>query len=221
MSLSSLLSEIHSCTACEHELPLRPRPIVQVHGDARILIVSQAPGRKAHESGRPFSDPSGERLRSWMGISRDDFYDPRSTAIVPMGFCFPGSGANGDLGPRPECAPLWRDRLLGELTRVQLTVIVGSYALAWHWPDATRSVTSAVSAWREHWPALVPLPHPSPRNNRWLSDNPWFEHDVVPALRTRVATVLGAARDGTPAEGAPRLHGSAPATSTRAAPGAG
>ena len=189
-SATSLFNEVRRCTICAEHLPLGPRPIFQLHPQARILIAGQAPGRKVHESGVPFSDASGDRLRQWLGMTPEVFYDPKQIALVPMGFCFPGTGKAGDLPPRPECAPAWREKLLRQLKHLKLTLVIGQYALAWHLPDAGESVTSAVQSWREHWPDTVPLPHPSPRNNMWLRRNPWFEKELLPQLRARVAKVL-------------------------------
>jgi uracil-DNA glycosylase len=163
-----------------------------MHPSARILIAGQAPGRKVHETGVPFNDASGERLRAWLGISRDVFYDEKQVAILPMGFCFPGTGKSGDLPPRPECAPAWRAPLLASLKNLQLTLVIGQYALAYHLPKAGATLTDAVLAWRDHWPRVVPLPHPSPRNNLWLKRNPWFEMELLPELRVRVAQLLAA-----------------------------
>ena len=188
--LPSLLADVRSCTRCAADLPLGPRPVVQVDRRARVLIVGQAPGSKVHESGIPFDDASGDRLRAWTGIDRAAFYDPERVAIVPMGFCFPGTGPSGDLPPRPECAPLWRRRILDQLEDVRLTLVIGRYAQQYHLPDAGGSVTETMLAWRDHWPDVVPLPHPSPRNNRWLKTNPWFDAELVPVLRQRVAAVL-------------------------------
>ncbi len=193
MQTTTLLDDVRKCTICKAHLPLGPRPIVQMHPHAQILIAGQAPGRKAHISGVPFDDASGDRLRDWMGISRESFYNPQLVAILPMGFCYPGTGASGDLPPRPECAPAWRGSLLSHLTRVKLTLIIGHYAQAYHLPGARRSVTGAVLAWQGYWPKVIPLPHPSPRNNVWLRRNPWFESDLLPQLRTRVAELLAAA----------------------------
>ena len=189
-SLNSLLAEVRSCVRCAEHLPLGPRPVVQVHASARILIAGQAPGRKVHETGVPFDDASGDRLREWLGVSTAVFYDERQVAILPMGFCFPGTGSAGDLAPRPECAPAWRAVLLSRLTGIQLTLVIGQYAQAYHLPDTASSVTEAVRGWRRNWPDIIPLPHPSPRNNLWLKRNPWFNEELVPALRIRVSEVL-------------------------------
>ncbi|MGA0023650.1 MAG: uracil-DNA glycosylase family protein [Burkholderiales bacterium] len=187
-----LLRQVRACTLCAQHLPHGVRPVLQFHRDARILIAGQAPGRKVHESGVPFDDTSGERLREWMGVSHDDFYDHRKIAILPMGFCYPGTGKSGDLPPRPECAPAWRGPLLAALQRLKLTLVIGSYAQAWHLGGDAANVTAAVQEWRSHWPERVPLPHPSPRNNIWLKRNPWFEAELLPRLRARVARVLQA-----------------------------
>lgn len=189
-TLSELLGEVRACTLCVPDLPHGPRPVLQAGEGARILVAGQAPGRAVHESGIPFDDPSGDRLRSWMGVDRAIFYDPSVVAILPMGFCYPGTGSSGDLPPRPECAPAWRRALLDRLPAVELTLVLGRYALDWHLGAGRRRVTDVVKAWRDRWPALLPLPHPSPRNNRWLKKNPWFEAEVVPALRGRIAELL-------------------------------
>lgn len=189
-SLNSLLAEVRGCVRCAEHLPLGPRPVLQVHASARILIAGQAPGRKVHETGVPFDDASGDRLREWLGVSTAVFYDERQVAILPMGFCFPGTGSAGDLAPRPECAPAWRAVLLSRLTGIQLTLVIGQYAQAYHLPDTASSVTEAVRGWRRNWPGIIPLPHPSPRNNLWLKRNPWFNEELVPALRIRVSEVL-------------------------------
>lgn len=189
-SFTTLLRDVRRCTICAEHLPLGPRPILQLHPQARILVAGQAPGRKVHGSGVPFDDASGDRLREWLGLSAEVFYDPRRVAILPMGFCYPGTGKAGDLPPRPECAPEWRDRLLRHLINLKLTLVIGQYAQAYHLPNADGSVTDTVKSWRKHWPSVVPLPHPSPRNNIWLKRNPWFEKELVPRLRKRAARVL-------------------------------
>lgn len=189
-TLASLLTEVRACTLCAAHLPLGPRPVLQMQASARILIAGQAPGRKVHESGIPFDDASGDRLRTWLGVSRDVFYDARHIAILPMGFCFPGTGTSGDLPPRPECAPAWRAPLLSHLKNLQLTLVLGQYALAYHLPEAGGTLTEGVQAWRRYWPHVVPLPHPSPRNTPWLRRHPWFENELVPLIQTRVAEIL-------------------------------
>lgn len=197
--LPTLLDRVRSCTLCARHLPHGPRPIVQIDSKARILVAGQAPGRRVHESGVPFDDPSGDRLRDWLGLTRDEFYDPAVLAILPMGFCYPGTGSSGDLPPRPECAPAWREELLGHLPELALTLVIGRYALDWHLDAGSRTVTSVVRGWRDRWPDVVPLPHPSPRNRRWVKKNPWFEAELLPALRGRVAEVRGEGR-ATPEE---------------------
>ena len=192
-SFPSLLGEVRRCTICSVHLPLGPRPILQLHPQARILVAGQAPGRKVHESGVPFADASGDRLREWLGVTPEVFYNPKQVAILPMGFCFPGTGRAGDLPPRPECAPAWREKLLRHLGDLKLTLVIGRYAQAYHLSDAVESVTSTVQSWRKRWPSVVPLPHPSPRNNIWLRRNPWFEEELLPQLRARVAEVLQSA----------------------------
>ena len=187
---SSLLTEVRACTICEADLPHGPRPVLQLHPKARILVAGQAPGRKVHDSGVPFDDASGNRLREWLGVSREVFYDPEQIAILPMGFCFPGSGKSGDLPPRPECAPAWREQLLGTLRHLEVTFVVGRYAQAYHFGEASSSLTELVKSWRTYWPLTVPLPHPSPRNNQWLRRNPWFEVELLPVVRKRVSEVL-------------------------------
>lgn len=173
------------------DLPLGPKPVLQIDPRARILIAGQAPGRRAHASGIPFDDVSGERLRAWLGIDRASFYDAARVAIVPMAFCFPGTGRGGDLPPPPLCARTWRRRLLALLPEIGLTVLLGRYALDWHLGATAANLTETVADWRRHWPALLPLPHPSPRNGVWLKRNPWFETEVLPPLRARVRELLG------------------------------
>jgi len=189
--LQSLLAEIRQCRECEAHLPCGPRPILAASKEARILIVGQAPGIRVHESGIPWNDPSGERLRDWMSISSEDFYDESKVAIVPMGFCYPGMGKSGDLPPRKECSELWHDRLFAQLTNVELTLVIGRYAQDYRLGKGVRpTLTETVKSWKEFRPANLVLPHPSPRNNRWLRNNPWFLDEVVPYLRRRVKKLL-------------------------------
>ncbi len=180
---SQLIQSVRQCRICEESLPLGPRPVIQVDPKAKILIAGQAPGRRVHESGIPFDDPSGDRLRDWMGISRVTFYDPTQIAILPMGFCYPGTGKSGDLPPRPECAPTWRQQLLDSLPHIALTLVIGQYAQRWHLGNTDRNLTETVRAWRDYGPSIIPLPHPSPRNNIWLSRNPWFAESLLPSLK--------------------------------------
>lgn len=189
----ALLAEVRACTLCAKVLPHSPRPVLQYHPQARILIVGQAPGSRVQASGVPFDDASGKRLREWMGVNRETFYDRTRVALLPMGFCYPGTGKSGDLAPRRECAPAWRERLLAGLVNIQLTLVVGQYAKAWHLPEsAALNITDTVKAWRAYGRAILPLPHPSPRNNIWLTKNPWFSADVVPDLQQRVRNILQA-----------------------------
>ncbi|MBA5775892.1 uracil-DNA glycosylase family protein [Stappia sp. F7233] len=189
--IEGLLRDVRACTLCAG-LPLGPRPILQAAEGARILIAGQAPGRKAHERGLPFDDASGDRLRAWLGVDRDTFYDASKIAILPMGFCFPGTGKSGDLPPRPECAPQWRRTLLDALENVELTLVIGQYAQAWHLgARQSDNLTKTVQDWRSFWPQLLPLPHPSPRNLRWFKQNPFFETDILPVLQDRVKSLIG------------------------------
>ena len=187
---ADLINAARSCTLCAGNLPHAPRPVFQLRPTARILIAGQAPGRKVHETGLPFNDASGDRLRDWLGVSRAEFYDPDRVAIVPMGFCYPGTGKSGDLPPRPDCAPAWRAALLALLTELRITLVIGKYAQDYHF-ERRLPVTERVRLWRRHWPQRIPLPHPSPRNNLWLRRNPWFEAELVPALQQRVREILG------------------------------
>ena len=189
-SLTHLLRDVRACRICEEHLVDGVRPIVQVAARAKIVIIGQAPGRKVHESGVPWDDPSGVRLRSWLGLTPEQFYDPNNVAIIPMGFCFPGNGTSGDLPPRPECAPTWHDELLSHLSSERLDVIIGRYAQDRYIETNEKTLTAVVEKWRDHLPNRIVMPHPSPRNRRWLSQNPWFETDAVPHLQRRVAEVL-------------------------------
>ena len=196
-ALTPLVKEIRACRICVERprgapLPHEPRPVFQASKAARLAIFGQAPGKRVHESGRPFTDPSGDRLRDWMGVDEKIFYDPKRLAIVPMGFCFPGYDAKGsDLPPRKECAEAWRERLMAALPNIETAILVGGYAQKWHLgPKAGKSITETVSRWRDHAPAFFATPHPSWRNNAWLKKNPWFESDLLPVLRKRVAALV-------------------------------
>lgn len=190
-ALETLLDDIRACRLCADTLPLGPRPVVAASASARILIIGQAPGTKVHESGVPWNDPSGDRLRDWMAVDRETFYDTGRIALMPMGFCYPGRmPRGGDAPPRPECAPAWHERLLALLPAVELTLLVGSYAQARYAHDGRkRSMTDTVRSFADYLPDRLPLPHPSWRTNGWQRRNPWFDSEVLPALRARVASL--------------------------------
>lgn len=197
--LDRLTAEIRACRLCIESpqgraLPHEPRPVFRVSQTARICIAGQAPGTRVHASGTPFTDPSGDRLRAWMGVTPDEFYDVSRIAIVPMGFCFPGLDAKGgDLPPRRECAPRWRAPLFEMMPQIELVLAIGQYAQAWHLgPSRRKSLTETVAAWEAFYPRCIPLPHPSWRNNAWLGKNPWFEEELLPVLKRDVRRLLGA-----------------------------
>ncbi|MEM9108329.1 MAG: uracil-DNA glycosylase family protein [Pseudomonadota bacterium] len=200
-----MVSRIRTCRECSENpvgnaLPHDPRPVLQVSPNARLCISGQAPGTRVHKSGRPFTDPSGDRLRSWMGIGKETFYDAERLAIVPMGFCFPGlDGKGGDLPPRKECRTLWHDALFAELPKIEMILVIGQYAQAYHLGTMRKkSLTETVGSWQEYFnaaaamgkPKVLPLPHPSWRNNAWLRKNPWFESDLLPVLKQEVARLI-------------------------------
>jgi len=191
--LDLLLSDIRQCQLCAEHLPLGPRPVVRAAPEARIMIIGQAPGTRVHASGIPWDDPSGDRLRQWLGVTKDEFYDESLFAIMPMGFCYPGKGKSGDLPPRKECAPQWHDAVWQHLPNIQLTLLIGQYAqqhyLAPEILKQYKTLTERVRRWEELIPERLVLPHPSPRNQLWLKKNSWFEDDVVPWLQQRVAAV--------------------------------
>lgn len=191
LTLSTLTKEIRSCNICAEYFEHEPRPIVQLNPMARILIAGQAPGQVVQRTGIPFNDASGDRLRDWMGVTREVFYTDHAIAILPMCFCYPGSNKNGDRPPRKECAEAWRHQVIALLPNIRLTLLVGSYAMDWHLKDRTKiNLTETVKAWKEYLPEYLPLPHPSPRNNIWLKKNPWFESIVLPELKNRIKNVL-------------------------------
>ena len=194
MSLETVLADIRACRACEGELPHEPRPVVRVAPTTRLLICGQAPGRKVHESGLPFDDASGDRLRDWLGIDRETFYGHPVIGVAAMAFCFPGTNPKGgDFPPPARCAALWRPRLIGALPKVELTLLVGGYAQRWALGERARGpMTDTVAAWRDFLPGYLPTPHPSWRNTAWLRRNPWFEDEAVPYLRARVSDMLAA-----------------------------
>ncbi|QYJ02788.1 uracil-DNA glycosylase family protein [Nocardioides panacisoli] len=190
MTLAPLLAEIAACRICADALPHQPRPVVRAGAAARLLLVGQAPGRRVHESGVPWDDPSGRRLREWLDLDPADFYDPEQVALVPMGFCFPGSARSGDLPPRPECAPTWHPPLLAAMPDVGLRVLIGRHAVGRYWSGAQRALAEAVGAAAEADGDTLVLPHPSPRNQRWLAQHPWFVAEVLPLVRRRVHAAL-------------------------------
>ncbi|WP_105903391.1 uracil-DNA glycosylase family protein [Vibrio gangliei] len=189
-SFEQLIQQIDQCRLCAAHLADGCRPVVQAHPQAKILIIGQAPGRKVHQSGVPFDDASGDRLRTWLGIDKATFYDASQIAIMPMGFCFPGTGKNGDLPPRKECAPTWHHALLQQLPNIELIVLIGQYAQNYYLPDKPKTLTDTVKAWQQFAPRYLPLPHPSPRNNIWLKKNPWFESELIPQLQQTITRLL-------------------------------
>ena len=191
MSIEKLKESIRRCTICKEHLPLGPRPVVSFSSESRILIVGQAPGTKVHNSGIPWNDASGKRLRQWMNLSDEDFYDRSKIAIVPMGFCYPGRGKSGDLPPRKECAPEWHEQIMEYLPNLQLTLLIGQYAQNYYLEKRTkRTLTETVENFEEYLPLYFPLVHPSPRNQIWMKRNPWFEKSVVPVLQKKVKSIL-------------------------------
>lgn len=190
-ALDTLLADIRACRLCEAHLPLGPRPVLRASATARLLIVGQAPGTKVHASGVPWDDASGKRLRDWLQMTPEVFYDSARIAIVPMGFCYPGKAGAGDAPPRPECRATWHPRLLPLLDHVRLTLLIGQYAQAYFLRERRRAtLTATVAAYADYLPQFFALPHPSPRNIGWFKANPWFERDAVPALRARVREAL-------------------------------
>lgn len=193
--LPTLLREVRACQICAEHLPLEPRPVLSVGAKARVLLIGQAPGTRVHDTLVPWNDPSGDRLREWLGVDREQFYDSGEFGIMPMGFCYPGKGSSGDLPPRPECAATWHELLLAHMPPIRVTLLLGQYAIAHYLSDRGKSnLTETVRAWKSYRPRFVPLPHPSPRNNLWLKKNPWFTAEVVPYLRRRIKQALTAAR---------------------------
>lgn len=201
----ALVENIRQCRICienpiAKRLPHEPRPVLAVSQTAKICICGQAPGTRVHASGKPFTDPSGDRLRTWLGVDGTQFYDEEKIAIIPMGFCFPGQDAKGgDLAPRKECRKRWHDELFAAMPQIELLLVIGQYAMAYHLKDQRRAnLTDTVGAWRDYWyaadenshPRIMPLPHPSWRNNAWLKKNPWFELDVLPVLRQEITRLM-------------------------------
>ncbi|WP_179344545.1 uracil-DNA glycosylase family protein [Winogradskyella ursingii] len=190
--MDDLLRTISQCDICKAHLPLGPNPIVSAHKNSKIILLSQAPGRLAHQSSKAWNDPSGRQLREWLGVNDTQFYNPENFAILPIGFCYPGKAKTGDLPPRPECAPLWHNQILEKLQNVKLTLLIGAYAQKYYLKDKMkRTLTETVSSYEEYLPEYFPIPHPSPTNRFWKAKNPWFEELVVPELRKKVKKLLG------------------------------
>lgn len=186
-NMNQLLKEIRGCRICEKFLPLGPRPVLQASRISKVIIMAQAPGLKVHNTGIPWNDPSGEQLRNWLGITDKQFYNPELFGIIPMGFCYPGRGKNGDLPPRPECAPTWHPKLFELIEGDPLFLMIGQYAQRYYLKKSrNKNLTETVSHFEDYLPRFFPLPHPSPRNRLWQKRNPWFEHEVIPRLRSEV-----------------------------------
>jgi uracil-DNA glycosylase len=189
--MEDLLFKIRNCVICKAHLPLGPRPILTAHPDSKIVLISQAPGTKVHASGIPWDDAGGKQLRKWLGVTTDEFYDPKNFAIVPMGFCYPGRGNSGDLPPRPECAPQWHEQIWELMPNVELVILIGMYAQKYYLKkDAKKTLTETVDNYQDYLPNYYPLPHPSPRNRFWVTRNPWFEKEVVPNLKRVIQSTL-------------------------------
>lgn len=189
--MKELLTQIRCCTVCQKMLPFAPRPVVQAGAHAKIIIIGQAPGQKVQNSGIPWDDASGNELRRWLGVSKEQFYNEQLFALVPMGFCYPGKGTSGDLPPRPECAPLWHEQLLKQMKKVQLTILIGQYAQNYYLGDGLKAtLTDTVKHYKEYLPGYLPLVHPSPRNRIWQKKNEWFEKEVVPELQMIVKKII-------------------------------
>ncbi len=187
--MEDLLCKIRDCKVCAEHLPLGPNPIIEATINSKIVLISQAPGRVVHESGIAWKDQSGKKLREWLGVDEDTFYDPDNFAILPMGFCYPGKAKTGDLPPRKECAPLWHEEVWQEMENVKLKIIIGSYAASYYLGKQTK-LTEKVQNYKEYHPEFWPLPHPSPVNRFWRMKNPWFEEQVVPELQEKIAEIL-------------------------------
>ncbi|MCB0754308.1 MAG: uracil-DNA glycosylase family protein [Flavobacteriales bacterium] len=188
--MESLLSEIRNCTICSSHLSHGANPILAASANSRIVIVGQAPGSIVHRTGIPWDDKSGERLRSWLGVSEKEFYNKELFALIPMGFCYPGKGKSGDLPPRPECAPTWHHLVLDMMPNKELVLLIGNYAQQYYLKDAAQNtLTDTVRNYAQYLPTYLPLPHPSPRNNIWLKKNAWFEESVIPELRRRTNSI--------------------------------
>ncbi len=189
--LDNLLVQIRQCSLCEPDLPLGANPVIQASPTSKILVIGQAPGTRVHKTSIPWNDPSGDRLRQWLDMTRDQFYNADDIAIMPMGLCYPGKGRSGDLPPRKECAPMWHSKVIQQLPNLRMTLLIGQYAQRYYLPDRPGTLTETVKEWKRWAPRYFPLPHPSPRNTLWLRKNPWFEKELVPFLASEVHKVLG------------------------------
>jgi uracil-DNA glycosylase len=188
--MEKLLTEIRKCTVCKSYLPNKPRPIIQASSKSKILIIGQAPGQKVQDSGIPWDDKSGDELRRWLNVTKEQFYDSSLFALMPMGFCYPGKGTSGDLPPRPECAPLWHGKVLSQMKNIKLTILIGQYAQKFYLgKDFNPSITENIKNYKKFMPTYLPLVHPSPRNRIWQMKNPWFEKKIIPVLREKVKEV--------------------------------
>lgn len=189
--MQSLIDEILGCSICAAQLPLGTNPILAADETSKIILIGQAPGLKVHQNGIPWNDASGKRLRSWLNVSEDTFYNPKNIALVPMGFCYPGKGKSGDLPPRKECAEAWHEKLMSKMQQAELILLVGQYAQKYYLKEkAKRTLTETVAEYKSYLPDFFPLPHPSPRNRFWLSKNPWFEAEITPQLQHRINQLL-------------------------------
>jgi uracil-DNA glycosylase family 4 len=188
--MEQLLSEIRNCKVCKEHLPLGPRPVITGSHESKVVIIGQAPGLKVHQSGIPWDDQSGKKLREWLGVDDEIFYDTTNFAIVPMGFCYPGKAKTGDAPPRKECAPLWHDKVLFQLKKVELILLIGSYATSYYLPKEKTNLTHKVNHYEKYLPKYWPLPHPSPTNRFWRAKNPWFEEHIVPQLQRKIKEIL-------------------------------
>jgi uracil-DNA glycosylase len=189
--MEKLLSEIRNCTVCKDALPNKPRPIIQMNARSQIVIIGQAPGQKVQDSGIPWDDASGNNLREWLGVDKQTFYDEKIFALIPMGFCFPGTGKSGDLPPRPECAPLWHHQVMEAMTDTKLILLIGQYAQHYYLGKSCKpTLTETVRSYHEYLPKYLPLPHPSPRNNIWQKKNSWFKESVIPTLQDIILPYL-------------------------------
>lgn len=189
--MDKLLADIRACTVCKKYLPNTPRPVIRAHKDSRIVIIGQAPGQKVQNSGIPWDDASGNELRRWLGVTKEQFYNEEIFALMPMGFCYPGKGSSGDLPPRPECAPLWHEAVLSKMKNINLVILIGQYAQKYYLAEKGKpTLTETVRNYENYLPQYLPLVHPSPRNKIWQIKNPWFQQEIVPKLQRIARQVM-------------------------------